>query len=63
MYCDNSYRRLFRDFVETSFANDYQVAQFFSAQMSDIAKELYIGRFMMDDGTILYSSVSSGSSK
>lgn len=57
MYCDNSYRRLFRDFVETSFANDYQVAQFFSAQMSDIAKELYIGRFMMDDGTILYSSV------
>ena len=56
MYCDNSYRRLFRDFVETSFADDYQVTQFFSAQMSEIAKELYIGRFMMGDGTILYSS-------
>lgn len=56
MYCDDSYRKLFRNFVEAKFTNDYQVAQFLSAQIADIARELYIGRFIMSENGILYSS-------
>lgn len=56
MYCDDSYRRLFQNFVETKFINDCQMTKFLSDQVTAVAKELFIGRFMISDGGILYSS-------
>lgn len=56
MYCDDSYRRLFQNFVETKFTREYQMSQFFAEHINTIAKELSIGRFTISDGRILYSS-------
>jgi len=55
IFCDNSYRKLFQNFVESDFINKGQLTQFLSAHVSKVAEELHIGRFMTSDGTVLYS--------
>lgn len=56
MYCDSSYRTLFQNLVESDFENEYQMIQYISVQLANIASELFIGRFILDKKTAMYVS-------